>query len=181
MDEPAAVTEESAARPHDQPPCQLDIQHWYRRVYALCQSQLISPADAEDATQETFVRGLAGIGELRDKEAMGSWLRKIAHHVCVDMIRRKQVRQTSAADVQTVAESAGGDDPAADDEREYLIGLIHALPDALREIILLHYYEQMTYDEMAKWLCVARSTVNERLSKARQRLKQQLTSTENAP
>ncbi len=60
------------------------------------------------------------------------------------------------------------------ESREQMEQLVHALPETLREIVLLHYYERMTYDQMATWLNVARSTVNERLSKARQLLRQQL-------
>ena len=59
-----------------------------------------------------------------------------------------------------------------------MIGLVHALPPQLRETILLHYYEDMTYDEIANWLGVARSTVNERLSKARKLLRLKLLSQE---
>jgi len=159
--------------------CQLDVQFWYRRVFAFCHSRLISPIDAEDATQETFVRALGRIHELRVTAAMGGWLRQIAHNVCVDMIRRQKVRQTSPANLNEVAgdstESISGRE-----SREHLIQLVHALPESLREIVLLHYYDNMTYDQMAAWLNVARSTVNDRLSKARQLLKQQLTM-EHAP
>ena len=148
---------------------------------ALCRSRLQSQADAEDATQETFLRGMAGLGDLRSAEAMGGWLRQIAHNVCIDMIRRQSVRKTSTADVQNLVGSSNSESSTSRDQREHLIGLIDALPQSLREIVFLHYYEQMTYDEMAEWLNVARSTVNERLSKARHLLKQQLVSTENAP
>jgi RNA polymerase sigma-70 factor, ECF subfamily len=110
---------------------------------------------------------------------MGGWLRQIAHNVCVDTIRRQKVRQTSPVNLDEVAgvatESTGGRE-----SREHLVRLVHALPESLREIVLLHYYDNMTYDQMAAWLNVARSTVNDRLSKARQLLKQQLTM-ENAP
>ena len=155
---------------HEKASCQLDVQFWYRRVFAHCHSRLLSPLDAEDATQETFFRALARIDELRAPAAMGGWLRQISHHVCIDMIRRQKVRQTSPADFNQIAsvttESAG--------HREHVVRLVQALPESLREIVLLHYYDDMTYDQMASWLNVARSTVNERLSKARQLLKQQL-------
>jgi RNA polymerase sigma-70 factor, ECF subfamily len=153
--------------------CPLDVQLWYRRVFALCHSRLLSAADAEDATQETFVRALGCLHELRSPAAMGGWLRQIAHNVCVDTIRRQRVRQTSPVNLNEVAgvplEAACGRE-----SREQLVRLVHALPESLREIILLHYYESMTYDQMATWLNVARSTVNERLCKARQLLKKQL-------
>ncbi|MDA1180029.1 MAG: RNA polymerase sigma factor [Planctomycetota bacterium] len=158
---------------HELTNCRLDIQFWYRRVYALCQSRLIAASDAEDATQETFVRAWSQFHELRSHDAIGGWLRQISHHVCVDMIRRQAVRATSPIDVDAIPDS-GSDAAIHGDSREYIVRLVHALPETLREIILLHYYEEMTYDQMASWLGVARSTVNERLCKARQILKLQL-------
>lgn len=125
------------------------------------------------------MRALVRVDQLRSTMAMGAWIRHIARNVCIDMIRRKKVRHTSCMDVRDIV----GPDSAATserDEQEHVMQLVHALPEPLREIILLHYYENMTYDEMAQWLGVARSTVNERLSKARHLLKQQLM-TENAP
>lgn len=133
----------------------------------------MSLADAEDATQETFVRALGRIHELRVSAAVGGWLRQIAHNVCIDTIRRQRVRRTTPTDLNTVAGSPSDSDVHRD-SREHMLQLVHSLPEALREIVLLHYYDSMTYDQMAEWLNVARSTVNERLSKARHLLKQQL-------
>ena len=154
-----------------------DLIHcWYGRVYALCQARLRCRADAEDAAQETFTRGLQRLENLRSHEAVGAWLRGIAHHVCVDVIRRNRVRQSTNGNIADVP--AAGDNVVGRDEQAYLIGLIHDLPQQYRETVLLHYYEDMTYDEIASWLGVARSTVNERLSKARSLLKHKLLSQE---
>jgi RNA polymerase sigma-70 factor (ECF subfamily) len=154
---------------------QLVIQNWYRRVYARCRAQLISAADAEDATQETFLRGFAQLDQLRSPDALGGWLRGIAHHVCVDVIRRNQKSGSTIA-VEPAADSnaESTDQVERADQQEHLVGLIHTLPEPLREVILLHYYDEMTYDEIAEWLAVARSTVNERLSKARNLLRREL-------
>ncbi len=159
--------------------CQLDVSTWYRRVYALCQSRLKSTVDAEDATQETFLRGFARMDELRSQEAIGGWLRGIAKHVCIDFVRRQKVRKTSDADIESVV-TTRDDDVGQREQRQRLIQMVQDLPEPLAEIVLLHYYEQMTYDEMAKWLDIARSTVNERLSKARQKLRQKMLETEQA-
>lgn len=104
---------------------------------------------------------------------MGSWLRQIASNVCVDIIRRQSIRQTVAG-VEHVINTPDSHSVPHTDEREHLVKLIHQLPEPNREIVLLHYFQDMTYDEMADWLNIARSTVNERLRKARQLLKLQL-------
>jgi RNA polymerase sigma-70 factor (ECF subfamily) len=152
------------------------VQCWYGRVHALCQSKLRFPADAEDATQETFLRGIARINELKSPDAIGAWLRGIAHNVCVDVIRRSEVRKSSNRDVANLPTPGMNEEITSRDEQAFLIRLVHDLPEQSRETVLLHYYEDMTYDEMASWLGVARSTVNERLSKARRLLKNELLS-----
>ena len=70
-------------------------------------------------------------------------------------------------------------DSTDNEEREQLAVLIADLPEDQREALLLYYYQEMSYDEMAQWLGVARSTVNDRLSKARRQLKRKLLAAEN--
>ncbi|MEM1067937.1 MAG: RNA polymerase sigma factor [Planctomycetota bacterium] len=149
------------------------VREWYGRVYALCRSKLRCASDAEDAVQETFLRAIRGVHTLRTPDAMGGWLRSTASHVCVDVLRRKHCDVYEPREMMEVAE------PTHDHETEdELVALIHQLPELLREPILLHYYEDMTYDQIAQWIGVARSTVNERLSKARHQLRRQLISQE---
>ncbi|MGI9472226.1 MAG: RNA polymerase sigma factor [Rubripirellula sp.] len=149
------------------------VRDWYGRVYAQCQAKLRSRSDAEDAVQEVFLRGLVGLDRLKCPQAIGGWLRGIAHHVCVDVIRRDQ-RQRALQDSLESSFPIESNAEIDRDEQSRLIALIHGLPEVYRETILLHYFENMTYDEIADWLGVARSTVNERLSKGRRKLKQQL-------
>ncbi len=152
------------------------VNCWYRRVYAHCQARLISSADAEDATQETFMRSVQQFGQLKSDDALGAWLRGIAHHVCVDTIRRNEVRKTQHVD--EVPASTADQRPQvaveAEEQQRRLLAMVHQLPEPLREVVLLHYYEELTYDQIANWIGVARSTVNERLSKARRLLRTEL-------
>ncbi|WP_182868613.1 RNA polymerase sigma factor [Rhodopirellula sp. JC639] len=46
----------------------LDVQQWYRRIYAFCQARLICDCDSEDAVQETFVRAIGHLQQLRTRE-----------------------------------------------------------------------------------------------------------------
>lgn len=105
--------------------------------------------------------------------ALGGWLRSIAQHVCIDLIRRNTRRKAEPIELFVVAMPS---ETNAGEDREALAVCIAELSEDLREVLLLYYYQDMTYDEMATWLGVARSTVNDRLSKARQQLRRRLVS-----
>ena len=150
-------------------------------MYALCRSRLISVADSEEATQETFLRAITHNDELKNAGSLGAWLRRIARNVCVDKIRRKQVRKAETLDQHAAYANENDEVVEQKDHADYLLGLIDQLPEVQREVVFLHYYDNMSYDQMAEWLGVARSTVNDRLGKARQTLRGALVSTENDP
>lgn len=135
---------------------------------------LSSTPEAEDATQETFVRALKNFHSLRAEIAISSWLRSIAHHVCIDFIRKRARGPIHVAEIEAESTIPINQNSEIKEECETIHFLVRKLPENLREIVFLHYYEEMTYDEMAQWLGIARSTVNDRLSKARQLLKSQL-------
>lgn len=181
LEDQAVLSDQTRASAEPDATDQLEIQLWYRRVYALCRSRLISVADCEEATQETFLRAITHNDELKNAGSLGAWLRRIARNVCVDKIRRKQVRKAESLDQHAAYANENGEVVEQKDHADYLLGLIDQLPEVQREVVFLHYYDNMSYDEMADWLGVARSTVNDRLGKARQALKGALVSTENDP
>lgn len=159
------------------------IRRSYPRVLALCRARLLRRADAEDATQEVFLRAIRGLTEIRSPEAVGGWFRGIALHVCADMLRRSQksVQRSSFAEADTHPEVCGFgavdvnvDAVDTTDEHQFLVQCVHSLSEELREVILLFYFDNMTYEQISNWLGVARSTVNERLSRAREQLRRKL-------
>lgn len=154
-------------------------RRWFRRILAVCHSRLASVADAEDATQETLLRGYLELAQLKQGEAFGGWLRTIATHVCFDRLRtprrRREIPVGSAAEFDGHAAPAEHhESPEGAEERRRILQLVSELPEELREVLLLHYFEDMTYDELAGWLGVARATVSERLTRAREILKRRL-------
>ena len=147
-------------------------RRWYYRILAYCQARVISGHvhDAEDLAQEVFVRGFAQLNSLANPDLYGPWLRGISNHVCADRgrERHREERQCDDLESQWDASSAEPLETTIEaDERDFVIRQVAAIPEELREVVLLHYYEKQTYDEMAQWLGVSRATVNERLAKAR--------------
>lgn len=157
-------------------------RRWSARVLALCCARVGCIKTAEDLAQETLFRGLRGLSTLDDPAKYGPWLRAIATRVCFDWRRSRATRD--------VPFSRLGDqepdpiDPAlspaefleGDDARRRLLTEVDALAEELREVILLYYFDDRTYEETAELLGVSRATVNSRLSKAREVLARRLSS-----
>jgi RNA polymerase sigma-70 factor (ECF subfamily) len=132
--------------------------------------------------QEAMLRGLRAIRSLNDPAKFGPWLCGIAGRVCLDWLKCGQARQVSleamtdgSADGWFAHPGETPDEAAAkhDDERR-LLDEVALLPESYREVILMYYYEDVTYAEVAQVLGVSSATVNARLTKARAMLRERL-------
>ncbi len=153
-------------------------ERWYCRVHAMSQARLSDRMDADDATQETFVRCYLGLGELQDDARFPAWLRGIAHHICMDFQRSRYREKRLRESLSSLERSSDRHQVSAEmelmEERAEVLSAIETLPESHREVVLLHYYSNMTYDQMAEWLQVARATIQERLTQSRRRLRSHL-------
>lgn len=151
-------------------------RRWYRRLFAFCEAR-VRMGDAEDLVQDVLLRAYHGLGTLGNPDHFGPWLRGIAQHACLDWCRQqyRQRRHRTNPDVELVPDRTP-QSGLCPDERAVLRTQLALIPEELREVILLHYYENQTYDAMAQWLGVARATVSERLAKARALLRIRLAS-----
>src|SRR5690606_25028196 len=102
------------------------------------------------------------------------WLRGIASHVCHDWYRNRRPTVPLADEHIARGDVRPDEIFARSDERHLIQRSIQELPPKLQEVVFLFYYDELTYDEMAQWLGVARATVNQRLSKAREALRLRL-------
>jgi len=144
-------------------------RRWFGRILATCQAKVFD-GDAEDLVQEILIRGFANLESLADPDLFGPWLRGIANNLCADWCRSHLRNGRQAAPAACIDRVVGANECGAridDDERRIVVSQIAMIPEELREVILLRYYNDLTYEEMAQWLGVARATVNERLAKAR--------------
>jgi RNA polymerase sigma-70 factor (ECF subfamily) len=155
-------------------------RRWSARVLAVCCARVGRASAAEDLAQEALLRGLQHLHALEQPEKFGAWLRGIAARVCIDWLsaRGHNPQPFSSLVNGAVDPPDGAETPAEhlerEDTRQRLLSEIHALPDDLREAILLYYYDDVTYLDLADVLGVSRATVNSRLAKARELLARRL-------
>ena len=137
------------------------------------------PAEAEDLTQETFLRAHRRLYLLRHPEAVGSWLYRIATHVCLDRLRQRKPLD-SIDDEQTAnrVDAAVRTRPSLADIAERrqtslcVQRCLDYLPDNYRAVILLYEINALTAPEIASLLGVKLTTIKMRLHRARRMLQQ---------
>jgi RNA polymerase sigma-70 factor (ECF subfamily) len=157
------------------------VREHSRLVYHIAYAVLHSHHDAEDATQETFVRVLRHSSKLEDIEEPKAWLARIAWRVAVDRSRQVGLKREIPLDdpERPVAEptsSAAGADQKLQGAQigAHLERLIEALPEKLRNPLLLSAIEEMSPREVAGMLGINEAAVRSRIFRARQILKEKL-------
>jgi RNA polymerase sigma factor (sigma-70 family) len=157
------------------------VRQHSRLVYRIAYAALRSHHDAEDATQETFLRVLRYSHKLATVEEPKPWLARIAWRVAVDRSRQRGRKQEIALDDPgDPAEEARSSDIPADramqssEESAHLERLMAALPKKLREPLILSAVEEMSPREVAATLGINEAAVRSRVFRARKILKEKL-------
>jgi len=159
------------------------VRRWAPRILALCHSKVGPSGAAEDLAQETLLRGFRAIRTLAEPAKFGSWLYGIALRTCLDWLKAKErsmVNFSSLASDRSLDEvridPPRREEPELDqrEETERLVSEVEALPEECREVVMLRYYQDLKYRDMARILSVSAATINARLSKARSLLRQRL-------
>jgi RNA polymerase sigma-70 factor, ECF subfamily len=141
-------------------------QALYRYAYRLSGSS----ADAEDLTQETFSKALSRLSQLRDPERAQSWLFRILRNGYLHRVRdEKRHRVIPLAAVGDLAEKPPEELPDIDPAR--LQEALNELDEAFRAPIILFYFEEFSYKEIAEQLDLPIGTVMSRLARAKTHLK----------
>ena len=150
------------------------IRQWGTSVLRACFVCLSDAQQAEDAMQDTFLKAWRNLDqfERRNGASEKTWLMHIALNVCRDYRRTRWFRHVDMT--QPLEDIPLHVDTALPEDRELLMDVL-ALPEKLRQPILLYYYQDMTLEEIAEALNTSKSTVYNRLRKAESMLKITLT------
>ena len=151
-------------------------RRWSARIMAVCHARVRSPDAAEDLTQETLLRAFRALATIREPHKFGAWICGIARCTCLDWLKAKERSHVSLGDLGDAQQGVDGEGPEHDraDDVEQLMAEVESLPDKYREVVMLYYYGDLTYRDLADMLGVSAATVNARLTKARAMLRQRL-------
>lgn len=146
-------------------------QHYaplYRYAYRLCGSS----AEAEDLTQQTFLAAAVKWDQLREADRAKSWLFAILRNQYLKGIRRESAFVWDSLD--DMADSGSEEAVDSDVDSEQLQRALDELPEEFRSPLILFYFEEFSYLEIAEQLGIALGTVMSRLSRGRAYLRRRL-------
>ena len=153
---------------------------YYVRVFGLCRRLLSSDQLAEDAAQETFMRAYKSFGKFDSEQPFWQWIAAIAKNYCVDLLRQKnrtdELFGDEATEIEALASSEAPilSDLIAAERMQVLNGAIATLPDKYRVPMVLAYFNQASYEEIAEQLAISRNHVGVLLLRAKQRLRNEI-------
>jgi RNA polymerase sigma-70 factor, ECF subfamily len=153
-----------------------------RRVFGLCRYMLDSRESAEDATSEVFLKVQRSIATYDGSTPFQRWLLRVAGNLCIDTLRsRKRGRQVivEGDDGAAIIEAASGEPSPlravlSAEERVRVRDAIARLPENYRVPLVLRYYGELSYDEIAQQLGLNRDSVAALLFRAKQQLRRKL-------
>jgi RNA polymerase sigma-70 factor (ECF subfamily) len=155
------------------------VEAYQRPVYNLAYRMLGDGDEAEEAAQETFLRAYTQLATYQTGRKFSSWLFSIAAHYCIDRLRRRRLTWLSIEDNQAPDEALHSSEPGPEDamirnEKEATVHkMLAMLPPDYRLPIVLRYWHDLSYEEIAETTHSTVSAVKSRLFRARAMLADQ--------
>ncbi|GAB6276537.1 MAG: sigma-70 family RNA polymerase sigma factor [Rectinema sp.] len=154
------------------------VNKYSARVLAFCRMRMRSEEDAQDASQEVFVRAYRSLASFKRGESFSAWLFAIAANNVRTHIRLFASRKQREVAFVRQQVTNPPDDPAGEAERAFefqaLREAVSSLPVDLRKPVELYYFAQLSVEETAKVLRLGQEAVKSRLFRARKQLREAL-------
>jgi RNA polymerase sigma-70 factor (ECF subfamily) len=149
------------------------VEEHYTTLYRYAYRLSGSSVDAEDLTQEAFCKAQVNLSQLRDISRAKPWLFSILRNAYLHRVRTEKTQNTVSLDgIPDVAEPLP--DPLPEVDPEQLQEALHALPETYRTPIILYYFEDFTYRDIAEQMDLPLGTVMSRLARAKAFLRARL-------
>ena len=152
----------------------------HRRVFNLCAYLLNSHTAAEDAAHEVFIRARRRMDTYDPALPFSSWILKVASNYCIDILRRRGLerRLFGVDDPETLNLSSGLPSPLTQvlttEQARTVRQALGRLPDKFRIPVVLAYYNEYSYDQIAAVMKIPRNTVATLLFRGKQLLREKL-------
>ena len=151
------------------------VERYKDAVQNLAYRMLSNAAEAEDVTQETFVRAYTQLATYKPAHKFSTWLLSIASHLAIDQLRRRRFLALPLEDVpflDWIADVGTGPEQSAleGEQQDEVQTYLQRLPGKYRAVIVLRYWYDFSYEEIARTLNLTPALVKARLHRARELL-----------
>jgi RNA polymerase sigma-70 factor, ECF subfamily len=173
------------------------VRRYQNRIYSAAYRILGNTEEAEEVVQETYIKVHHNLAKFRQESSFGSWIFKIAHNICIDILRSRrrnlggvqllsfdpqssfesdESTETSSSVVSQVADEAPCPSTMLDmnEQSEIIEASLKELPENQRTVVVLHDIEGFSYQEISDIVGANLGTVRSRLHYGRLRLRQLL-------
>ncbi|MGH2495633.1 MAG: sigma-70 family RNA polymerase sigma factor [Ktedonobacteraceae bacterium] len=151
------------------------VERYKDAVQNLAYRMLSNVTEAEDVTQEVFVRAYTQLATYKPQHKFSTWLLSIASHLAIDQLRRRRFLALPLEDVpflEWVADLGAGPEQSAleVEQQDEIQDYLRRLPGKYRAVIVLRYWYDLSYDEIAQALNLTPALIKARLHRARELL-----------
>lgn len=155
--------------------CRTLVDKYRKRVFSFCYRIVKNREVAEEIAQDSFLKALTRINDLKDVQKFFPWLMKITYHMAIDYVHKKKMK-FEAVD-STLTESSG-DDPHAlvetKDRRALIEHVFLKFPEKERVVLMLYYLEDFSVKQIEEVTGLSVSNIKVRLFRGREELKKEL-------
>jgi RNA polymerase sigma-70 factor (ECF subfamily) len=154
------------------------VNKYKEPIYASAYAKVSNFADAQDLTQEVFIKAYQNLGHLKCYDRFGAWLYAITSNLAKDFLRskmRRPDREFVEGVEQEVIDRLAIEIYYEKKANEPLYEALEALPEIYRQVLSLYYLAGMNSKEISRFLGTSTETINMRLSRARKKLKEEMT------
>ena len=145
------------------------------QVFRLALRMCGSEADADEVAQEAFLSAWKALPNFRGESQFSTWLYQLTTHAAIDLMRREKP-QIAAADITEVSAADPAPSPQQQaeqsEQREIVRDAILQLAPEQREVVVLRFMEELSYEEIGAVLKLPSGTVKSRLNRAKAQLKE---------
>jgi len=146
-------------------------EKFYPTLTAIAFAHTKSRHYAEDAAQETLKRAILSVKTLKNPKKFAPWLSGICRNVSRDITTRQTTQLTNEDTIEAPKSDRNHDNEL---KNEIVRKAIASLPDTDREIIILKFYNNQSYDQISELLAISKGAINGRIKRAKFRIAKHL-------
>lgn len=163
------------------------MRDYQNMVFSTAYRLLADASEAEDISQEVFLKAYTHFGDLRDSERVGGWLKTVTRNLCLSFLTRRRSRWKLFSEIDSDDDDQGNkfvdrlqstdsttQPLEASDRHNQLAGELDKLPTAQRVALVLYHYHELSYEEIAAELKISLSKVKIDIHRARLTLRRRL-------